>query len=183
MKKNNIVKIKSTTTTINIDITTARVVDLPTCSAPAPVFKPSKHPTAVIVIPNITLLINPVTISRKNKASTEARIYRPQVKSACATPNDAPPKIPIEFAQIVRQGNITIIARNFGVTKNWIGLIAIVSSASISSVTFMVPISAANAEPDRPITTIAVIKGPNSRVIEMATAVATKSIAPNFLSS
>ena len=48
-----------------------------------------------------------------------------------------------------------------------------VSSASISSVTFIVPISAANAEPDRPMTTMAVINGPSSRVMEIATALAT----------
>src|SRR5580692_5999535 len=50
--------------------------------------------------------------------------------------------MPIALAQIVRQGSITIMARNFGVTKKRMGLIAIVSSASISSVTFIVPISA-----------------------------------------
>ena len=168
---------------MKIDITTARVVDLPTCSAPAPVFKPSRHPTAVIVIPNITLFTSPVMRSRKNNASTDARTYRATVKSACATPNSAPPKIPIEFAQIVRHGSITIMAMNFGATRNDTGLIAIVCSASISSVTFIVPISAANAEPERPMTTIAVISGPSSRVIEIATAVATRSIAPNLRNS
>jgi hypothetical protein len=68
---------------------------------------------------------------------------------------------------------MTSIARNFGVTRKRIGSIAMISSASISSVTFMVPISAANADPDRPMTTMAVIRGPSSRVIEMATAPAT----------
>jgi hypothetical protein len=89
----------------------------------------------------------------------------------------------MKFAQMVRQGSMTIMARNFGVTKKWMGLTAMVSSASISSVTFIVPISAANADPDRPITTMAVIKGPSSRVIEIATALATKLIAPNFRNS
>ena len=89
----------------------------------------------------------------------------------------------MEFAQIVRHGSITIMARNFGVTRKWIGLIAMVSSASISSVTFIVPISAAKAEPERPMTTIAVISGPSSRVIEIATALATKFKAPNLRSS
>ena len=91
--------------------------------------------------------------------------------------------MPIEFAQIVRHGSIIIMATNFGVTRKWIGSIAMVSSASISSVTFMVPISAANADPDLPITTMAVINGPSSLVIEMATALATMLIAPNFRSS
>src|SRR6267143_1632759 len=91
--------------------------------------------------------------------------------------------MPIKFAQIVRQGSITIMARNFGVTRKWIGLIAIVSSASISSVTFMVPISAAKAEPERPITTMAVINGPSSLDIDNATALGTMFMAPNLLSS
>jgi len=43
--------------------------------------------------------------------------------------------------------------------------------------------SAANAEPDRPITTMAVISGPSSRVMEIATALATKFKAPNLRSS
>jgi hypothetical protein len=63
------------------------------------------------------------------------------------------------------------------------GLIAIVSKASISSLTFMVAISAANADPERPITTIAVTRGPSSRDMEMATAVETALIAPNLRSS
>ncbi len=56
-------------------------------------------------------------------------------------------------------------------------------SASTSSVTFFVPISAANADPDRPITTIAVISGPNSRKIETITASGTRLNMPNFFSS
>src|SRR5260370_37266382 len=89
----------------------------------------------------------------------------------------------ISVGKMVTQGNIAILARNFGVTRKWIGLIAIVSSASISSVTFMVPISAANAEPERPITTIAVINGPSSLDIDNATALGTILMAPNLLSS
>ena len=68
---------------------------------------------------------------------------------------------------MARHGIITAIARNLGTTRKATGSSAIVSSASISSVTRIVPISAANAEPDRPITTTAVIRGPSSRVIEM----------------
>jgi len=56
--------------------------------------------------------------------------------------------MPIALAQIVRQGSMTIMARNFGATRKRTGLIAIVSSASISSLTFIVPISAAKAEPE-----------------------------------
>src|SRR6266481_2911783 len=182
-KKNRTVKNKSTTTTRKMDLTTACVVDRPTCSAPAPVDSPSRQPTAVMVMPNITLFTNPVVMSRRNRESIEVWMYRTRVKSAWATPNSEPPRMPMALAQMVKQGNITIMARNFGATRNRIGLMAIVSSASISSLTFIVPISAANAEPERPITMMAVIKGPSSRDMETATIVATALIAPNLRSS
>src|SRR6202011_5141511 len=73
-KKNRPVKTKSTSTTRKIDITTALVVERPTCSAPAPVASPSWQPTAVMVIPNITLLTSPVVISRRKRESSEAWI-------------------------------------------------------------------------------------------------------------
>src|SRR5882672_5508107 len=57
------------------------------------------------------------------------------------------------------------------------------SSASSSSVTRMVAISAAKADPDRPMTTIAVISGPSSRVTEIATRLATSCIAPSVRNS
>ena len=44
-----------------------------------------------------------------------------------------------------------------------------VRKASISSVTVMAPISAEIDEPDRPMTTIAAINGPNSRVMLVPT--------------
>src|SRR6266436_9137667 len=72
-KKNRAVKNKSTTTTRKMDMTTARVVERPTCSAPPPVDSPSKHPTAVMVMPNITLFTNPVVISLRSRESIEAR--------------------------------------------------------------------------------------------------------------
>src|SRR5580700_2730525 len=70
-KKNSAVNTRSSRTTRKIDFTTAAVVERPTCSAPTPVESPSKHPTAVIVAPNITLLISPVVMSRRMSASTE----------------------------------------------------------------------------------------------------------------
>ena len=59
-------------------------------------------------------------------------------KPACQTPNNDPPNIPIAFAQMVRQGSITIMAMSFGATRKSTGLMAMVSSASISSVTLIV---------------------------------------------
>src|SRR5258705_2173711 len=72
-KKNRAVKNKSTTTTRKMDMTTARVVDRPTCSAPPPVDNPSRQPTAVMAMPNMTLFIKPAVISRRKSDSTEAR--------------------------------------------------------------------------------------------------------------
>jgi len=81
----------------------------------------------------------------------------------------------MEFAQIVRHGNITIMAINFGRTRNesdrW-PCLALDFFGDLH-----VRFSAANAEPDRPITTIAVISGPNSRVMEIATALRRSSSA------
>src|SRR4029077_14182127 len=71
-KKNRAVKIRSTTTTRKMDLTTACVVDRPTCSAPPAVNSPSRHPTAVMVMPNITLFTNPVVMSRRNREAIEA---------------------------------------------------------------------------------------------------------------
>jgi hypothetical protein len=50
--------------------------------------------------------------------------------------------------------------------------------ASTSSVTDMVPIWAANAEPERPATMMAVSSGANSRSIDRPTMSAAKMLAP-----
>src|SRR5258708_8496694 len=71
-KKKRVVKNKSTKTTRKMDMTTARVVARPTCSAPPAVRSPSRQPTAVMVIANITLLISPVVMSRSSRESIEA---------------------------------------------------------------------------------------------------------------
>src|SRR5260370_6863776 len=51
-KKKSAVNTRSTRITKNIETTTARVVDRPPCSAPAPVETPSRHPPPVSVPPN-----------------------------------------------------------------------------------------------------------------------------------
>src|SRR5258707_13553667 len=73
-KKNRAVKNKSTTTTRKMDMTTARVVEQPTCSAPPPVDNPSRQPTAVGGMQNKTHFTRPVGVARRKKASNEARI-------------------------------------------------------------------------------------------------------------
>ena len=54
-----------------------------------------------------------------------------------------------------------------------------VVNAATSSLTFIVPISAAKAEPERPASTMAVINGPSSRVMARATRLTTKRSTPN----
>jgi len=81
--------------------------------------------------------------------------------------NRPPARIPQALQMIVKHGSMMSVARNFGAITNSTGSIAMVRSASISSLTIMLPISAENADPERPLTAIAVSRGPNSRVQPM----------------
>ena len=82
----------------------------------------------------------------------------------------------------VSAGTITSIANNAGTTKNRVGLIPITFSASISWLIFMVPMRAANAEPERPATKMPVINGANSRTTENAMPMVTRLSAPKIRS-
>ncbi len=77
------------------------------------------------------------------------------------------PKTAIVSAKITNKGSIIIDAKKRGIAKYLIGLIAIVSSASICSVTFIVPSSAAIDAPTLPAITIPVNTGPNSVMIAL----------------
>lgn len=87
------------------------------------------------------------------------------------------------LAQMVRQGSITSMARNLGAMRKRMGLMAMVSSASISSLTFMVPNFGGEGRTRASNHHDGVINGPSSRDMETATAVATALIAPNLRSS
>ena len=65
-----------------------------------------------------------------------------------------------------------------GTTRYLIGLVESVVSASICSVTRMVPISAAMAAATRPATIRPAITGPSSRVMPSTTICGTKASAP-----
>jgi hypothetical protein len=69
-----------------------------------------------------------------------------------------------------------------GITSASVGETPIVRMASISSVSFIVPSCAANAEPDRPATMIAVISTPSSRKLSRPERLIVKISAPNWLS-
>src|ERR1022692_4252635 len=84
--------------------------------------------------------------------------------------NTYPAKIPQSVLRIVRHGSVIKAPKYFGASVNSTGSRPITRSASISSVTTMVPISAEIADADRPLTLRAVISGPNSRVKPITTA-------------
>ena len=103
-----------------------------------------------------------------NKSHGSARSIAWMMKPAVSNPNAnlhtlQPPTRPTQFPNTVSTGSMTSIARNRGTTRKRTGLIAITSSASISSPTFIVPNSAVTAEPLRPITITAISSGPSSR--------------------
>ena len=72
----------------------------------------------------------------------------------------APPRMPMMSANSVSSGTISTAARMRVTTRKRTGSRPIVVSAFSSSLTFIVPISAANAAPERPASRIAVISGP-----------------------
>ena len=83
------------------------------------------------------------------------------------------PTNPAKSISTVSTGIITVAASKRGSTSMVIASTPMVASASNSWLTFMVPISAANAEPLRPASTIAVSSGPSSRTTPRATRLAT----------
>ena len=89
-----------------------------------------------------------------------------------------PPVTPSTSANTVSRGSTSTSATILGSTSNSMGSMPSVRSASISSVTAMVPIWAAQAEPERPAMMIAVISGANSRSMDRPTRSATKMFAP-----
>ena len=93
-------------------------------------------------------------------------------------PISQPPITPRMFATTTSNGSAMVPARMRGATRYFIGLVDSVFSASIWSVTRMVPISAAKAAPIRPATISPASTGPNSRVIDSTTTFAT---APSAL--
>jgi hypothetical protein len=81
-------------------------------------------------------------------------------------------------ATTTSSGMARVAASSRGATRYFIGSVLSVVSASIWSVTRMVPISAAMAAPMRPATISPASTGPSSRVTESTT---TEAIAPSAL--
>jgi hypothetical protein len=89
-----------------------------------------------------------------------------------------PPNSAMMSATKASSGSAIISASRRGRTSTSNGSRPSVLSASISSLTFIMPISAVNALPDRPATTIAVRRMPISRRAEMARRSTVKISAP-----
>src|SRR5512146_1471567 len=85
--------------------------------------------------------------------------------------------MPRRSAKTTRTGRTNVEATTRGTTRYFAGFVASVTSASICSVTFMVPSSAAMAAPTRPETMSPANTGPSSRVMERATTDPTKLVA------
>ena len=94
------------------------------------------------------------------------------------TNTTSPPSSANALVSTVSAGTTATAASTRGTTRKRTGSRPIVESASISSLTFIVPISAANAEPERAVSRIAAISGPSSRSIEIPSRSATKISAP-----
>jgi hypothetical protein len=77
--------------------------------------------------------------------------------------------MPMLSPTATRIGSDRVAASTRGTARYFIGLVESVVSASICSVTFMVPISAAMAAATRPATMRPPRTGPSSRVMPMAT--------------
>ena len=84
-----------------------------------------------------------------------------------------PPTIPQMSAMMVSPGSASSSASTFGRIRKRPVSKPSVTMASISSVVFMVPSSAANAEPERPASTTAVTSGASSFTITVPTRLTT----------
>ena len=87
--------------------------------------------------------------------------------------------IPMLSPTATSAGTASVAARRRGATRYFIGFVDSVVSASICSVTFIVPISAAMEEATRAATISPPSTGPSSRAMPMATMEGTTDSAEN----
>ena len=139
--------------------TTAAVADRPTARGPTPVPRPARQPIAATAEPKQTALNSP---PYRSPALTQFCTCRAIVTSGKPKPRItvAMPSRPARSSTRVITGITSIAAIIRGSTSMVIGSSPIVIRASISSFTFMVPISAAKAEPVRPARITAASSGP-----------------------
>ena len=95
-----------------------------------------------------------------------------------SAPMRTPPPMPARSPTKTSSGRPTTIATRRGITSTWIGERPRVLMASVSSCTFIEPICAVNAAPERPATITATRIGESSRHIARPTPSTTKIVAP-----
>src|SRR5438477_2230051 len=168
----------SSTITTKIALTTARVVSRPTLSAEPLTLSPCMQPMMAIRKPKTGALTRPTKRSLPSTAWCTRSMYCSGDTCSSELEIIAPPSKPMMSEKNVSSGSVMTSPINRGTTSNSMGSMPITLSASISSRAFMTPISAVNAEPERPATMIAVISTPISRSMETATRLMVKSSPP-----
>ncbi len=104
--------------------------------------------------------------------------YVPGLNPSFAVAIRNPPATPSTSATSTSSGKASSPASRRGATRYFIGSVPSVRSASIWSVTRMVPSSAAIAAPMRPATISPASTGASSRTTEMSTMLAIALVAP-----
>ena len=126
---------------------------------------PWKQPAMAMIMPNTGALISAI---QRSVIGMTSRIRWMKVTGGMPRSSQQkrpPPSSAMMIAQKPSSGIISTVDITRGRTSASIGETPIVRIASISSVSFIEPIWAAKAEPERPATMIAVISTPSSRTV------------------
>ena len=154
-------------------LTIEAVVAWPTASESRPQRSPRRHPHIAISIPNTKLVMTPMIRSHTLVVSISLSQNSTRFMSRYQTLTKRPPNMPNALDIMPRKGIIIVSPRKRGRTRYSMGEMPIVSNASISSLTFIVPSSAAYAAPERPAMTEPDMIAPSRRSSPMPRKLAT----------
>ena len=162
----------SSRTVATIPPTTAAVAASPTARGPLPAVRPARQPMRATAAAKIMPLNRP---RRKSCGPVEAVIWATMAEAGKPKNmrTEPMPSRPETSMATMRAGMTSMAAAMRGRTSMVGGSMPMVVRAAISSLTCMVPSSAAKAEPVRPARMTATSSGPSSRNSEMATRLAT----------
>ena len=130
--------------------------------------------------PNTDALMRPDMMSSPSKKLNVLLRYVALLKSNLLIATRYPPMMPIISPIATNMGRDSVAANTRGTVRYFIGFVDKVVKASICSVTFIVPISAAMLADTLPATIRPPRTGPNSRTIPMATIEGTTDSALNL---
>src|SRR5687767_830727 len=170
----NVAKRASSTRIVTAEWTTAAVAAAPTPCAPPRAFMPSMHPIQVMTVPKLAAFTRPYCTSKVLKKSRIPFVKSAEVRSSSQVEQIQPAAIPTNIAIPTMTGNMMVPATTRGTTRYACGSYDSVSSASICSVTRIVPSSAAMLAPTRPASARPVSTGASSIVMVFSTSVPTK---------